>query len=102
MRYPPTTHLTNLLIRGVNRERIWAEARRIARALREIASGDTRVLGPAMAPVERLKGSYRAQVLIASVKRSEMRSFLEAAEATLAEPLRRGRVEIDVDPQELL
>ncbi len=61
---------------------------------------DLRVLGPAPAPLGKLRGEYRAQVLIKGTNRKRMR---EAVMAAMADATRRGgRTIVDVDPVSML
>ncbi len=55
-----------------------------------------RVLGPAPAPLGRLRGEYRAQLLIKGTNRKQMREALQAALA--ARPDLARRTIVDVDP----
>ena len=55
-----------------------------------------RVLGPAPAPIGRLRGQYRVQLFLKGPQRREMREALLAALDGRAELKRR--VVIDVDP----
>ena len=62
-----------------------------------------RVLGPAQAPLEKLKGQYRFQILIKATSRRELHDVLESA----MDDLRRKKTSlkkssIDVDPLNLL
>lgn len=62
------------------------------------------VLGPAPAPMERLAGDYRGQLLVIAAGRPLLGSFMDrwlpAVEAL--ESARRVRWSIDIDPQEIL
>jgi primosomal protein N' (replication factor Y) len=59
-----------------------------------------RVLGPAPAPLGRLRGEYRAQFLLKGANRKAMREALLAALA--ARPDVQRRVVVDVDPVSVL
>ena len=63
-----------------------------------------RVLGPAPAPIERLRNRYRWQVMVKSSARAEMRRLLEAARVELIPMLERRQVRfsIDIDPINML
>ena len=61
---------------------------------------DFRVLGPAPAPLGKLRGEYRAQLFIKGSNRKRMRESLLAAIA--ARPDLQRRVVIDVDPVSIL
>ena len=62
--------------------------------------GTLRVLGPAPAPLGRLRGEYRAQVLVKGGNRTAMREALVAALAACPDIARRAVV--DVDPLSVL
>jgi primosomal protein N' (replication factor Y) len=59
-----------------------------------------RILGPAPAPLGRLRGEYRAQLLIKGVNRKKIREALQSALA--ARPELQRRVVVDVDPLSVL
>jgi len=58
------------------------------------------VLGPAPAPLGKLRGEYRAQLLIKSSNRKRMREALVSVIA--ARPELQRRVMVDVDPISVL
>ncbi len=64
------------------------------------SAGEFRVLGPAPAPLGKLRGEYRAQLLMKSPNRRKMREALQAAIADRPELARRTT--IDVDPLSVL
>ena len=73
-----------------------SDAADLAARLRAVPAGDLRVLGPAPAPIDRLRGEYRVQLLLKGTHRVAMREALEQALA--ADPELRRRVTVDVDP----
>jgi len=101
MRYPPLTALVNLMVKARDPRSALADAATLAQHLRGSAeAGRFRVLGPAPAPVAKLRGEYRAQLFLKGGNRAAMR---EAALAALAaEPDLRRRVAIDIDPVSIL
>jgi primosomal protein N' (replication factor Y) len=98
MRYPPAVALVNTVVRAADREVAMEDAARIVNRLRH-APG-LRVLGPAPAPLQRLKGEYRVQFFIKGTHRTAMRGRLEGVLAD--EPELRKRVTVDVDPLSVL
>jgi primosomal protein N' (replication factor Y) len=62
------------------------------------------VLGPAPAPIERIKKRYRWQVMVKSENLTALRTALSAMQATLAPRARQSNVYlgIDVDPVRML
>ena len=62
-----------------------------------------RILGPAQAPLEKLKGDYRFQILIKSTNRKELHEVLESAMEELSQKSATvNKPSIDVDPMNLL
>jgi primosomal protein N' (replication factor Y) len=61
---------------------------------------DLRVLGPAPAPLGKLRGEYRAQLLIKGSNRKRMREAVLRAIA--ARPELQRRVVVDIDPVSVL
>ncbi len=96
--YPPFSHLLMALWTAKEQERALAGARagRTALEAAGMASSGVRILGPAPAPLERLKGLYRVQLLL----KADAREPLAGAGVLLAglpDPPR-----LDRDPQSLL
>jgi primosomal protein N' (replication factor Y) len=101
MRYPPAVALVNVIVRG----RTFDEAMRAATGMvtRIAPSGSTAgfsVLGPAPAPLTRLRGEHRVQFFLKGTRRSDMRAALQAVLAD--HPELRKRVTVDVDPLSVL
>jgi primosomal protein N' (replication factor Y) len=101
MRYPPLTAMVNIVVKGADARAAMTDAATIAQHLRNNAdAGRFSVLGPAPAPVARLRGEYRAQIFLKGSHRASMREAVLAALA--AEPDLRRRVSLDIDPVSLL
>jgi len=96
-RYPPYTHLLLALWTDESLPRAESAAREGAMALASSpAAKDLRLLGPAPAPLERLKGLWRLHLLV----KSESREAIARAGRLLSELKEPPR--LDVDPQNLL
>ena len=101
MRYPPLVSLVNTIVRGRTFSAAIDDAADIVQKLRDAArGGDLRVLGPAPPPIARLRGEYRAQLLIKGVNRKRIREALQTALKT--RPDLQKRVIVDVDPISVL
>ncbi len=101
MRYPPLVALVNLVVRARTYAAAIDDAGDLADRMRAGAAGRGYVvLGPAPAPLGRLRGEFRAQVLVKGVNRRQMRESLQAALAVRPELQRRTTV--DVDPVSVL
>jgi primosomal protein N' (replication factor Y) (superfamily II helicase) len=97
--YPPFVALASLLVHGTNLIQVREEANELRKELdRANAERAARILGPAPAPLARLKNEYRIQLLVKCRNRKELRRIIDAALKALAEHkvnLRAIKVEID-------
>jgi len=101
MRYPPAVALVNVVVRGRSLgDAMHLAADLVARAGPASAPGGFVVLGPAPAPLARLRGEHRAQFFLKGSRRAPMREAIRSALAGIGD-LRR-RVTVDVDPLNVL
>jgi len=102
MHYPPLVSVLNTIVRSRTFAGAMHDAAGIVERLRRQAGdrGGFRVLGPAPAPIGKLRGEYRAQVLVKTRSRRTARQALLAAIAGRPELARRTT--IDVDPLSVL
>ena len=102
MRYPPSVSLINTVVRARTFSGAMDDAADLVQKLREADGGrdEFRVLGPAPAPLGRLRGEYRAQLLVKGSNRPRIRAALQAALAT--RPDLQRRIVVDVDPLNVL
>jgi primosomal protein N' (replication factor Y) len=103
MQYPPFTSLANVIIRDSNLEK----AIRYSRLLSEyFAPNDgkiLRVLGPATAPLARLKTEHRFQFLLKSPRRSVITTILSGALPYAdSKEIPQTAILVDMDPLNLL
>jgi primosomal protein N' (replication factor Y) len=93
--------LINTIVRGRSFEEAMQTAGEIVRRIEPAtATSGLTVLGPAPAPLVRLRGEHRVQFLLKGGRRGDMRRVLEAALAGM--PNIRRRVTVDVDPLSIL
>jgi primosomal protein N' (replication factor Y) len=99
--YPPFRRL--LLIRLSHPEA--AHGLRLARAIADVfrrgGSAALQVLGPAPAPLQRLRGRYRFQMLIKARGIEELHRLARLASTTVQLPS-NARIIFDMDPQDML
>ena len=100
MRYPPHISLINVVIRSRTFTAAMDDAGDIVERLNRGSGRDLRVLGPAPAPLGKLRGEFRVQILLKGANRTRMREALLAALATRPDLARRTTV--DVDPVSVL
>jgi len=97
--YPPFAHLVNLRIEGRDEGKTVALAQRLAAAL---AIPDVMVLGPAPAPILRIRSTFRWRILLRSASRAPLRQALRRLDQLRADIPSSIRVTVDVDPVQLL
>lgn len=100
--YPPVTAMIALLFRGENLTDVERAARDCGRMLEEAVQPipGTRIQGPAPAPLARIKGVWRYQILLRSPQRTNLRRAVEAV--LLPRKWKGVEVAIDVDPINIL
>jgi primosomal protein N' (replication factor Y) (superfamily II helicase) len=102
--YPPFVSLASLLVHGPDPNRVRSEAVELRKEL-DLANSDRacRILGPAPAPLARLKGEYRIQLIIKSPNRRQLRRVVDTA---LAAIFNRGvnlrSINLEVDPVSIM
>lgn len=104
MRYPPFVALINVLVKHAEFAKAAGVASDVARLVKAADRDQVlRVLGPAPAPLARLKGEHRMQVLIKTRYRRQAREALDAAMVELKETGQDLRmVTVEVDPVNLM
>jgi primosomal protein N' (replication factor Y) len=98
MRYPPVIALVNAVVRSRTFAGAMDDAADVVQKMREV--NGLGVLGPAPAPLARLRGEYRAQLLIKGTNRKSIREALLTMLASRPELQRR--MVVDVDPLSVL
>jgi primosomal protein N' (replication factor Y) len=102
LRYPPFTALANVLVRAQEKEDAMKWSGALARLLTPLEEG-VKVLGPAEAPVPRLKAEHRFQLLVKSTSRPKLSLILRRLqEFALREKWPATALVVDVDPMSLL
>ena len=106
LRYPPFCRLIQLRLEGPSPEDTQAKARLLGQELRQELDRDPRhedleILGPAPAPIEKLRNRYRWQILLKGEKSSHLLELAERARAILPRS-RKTRLFVDVDPYNML
>lgn len=105
MYYPPFSVLVNIIIRSKELAAAQATAAELAKQLRAASQQERsiRVLGPASAPIARIRGEHRMQILVKAKARVRAREVLDLAIANMncsAKDLES--ITIDVDPVDLI
>ena len=102
LRYPPYAACANVLVRAAQQEEAMRMSTELERVLTPPPQG-VRVLGPAEAPVLRLKNEFRYQILLKAAGRSVLREVLKhLREYADAHKWNATALVIDVDPISLM
>ncbi len=102
MRYPPFSAMANIIVRAQKQEDAMRYSGEIAGLLQNPGEG-MKVMGPAEAPVARLKDEYRYQVLIKSTSRPKLNERLQQLRRhAVNEKWPATTLVIDVDPLTIL
>jgi primosomal protein N' (replication factor Y) len=106
LNYPPFSRLINLRIDGPKPDKVETTAKLVAARLRLSQRKATRfqdveILGPAPAPIQKLRNRYRWQLLLKGDPISALLDLVQDAREHLP-PSRTTRLHIDVDPYNML
>lgn len=103
MAYPPFTSLANVIVRDRDLEKAIGWSRRLGDYFSKYDGKGIRILGPAAAPLARLKKENRYQFLLKSPKRSAITKVLSGALTFCeANEIPQTAVLVDMDPVTLL
>ncbi len=103
MRYPPFVALASILVRDTKLENAIRWSRLIGTFFEAQGQAEIRVLGPAAAPLARLKREYRFHFLLKSPRRASLNQLLNKCLSYCGQKEIPDRaVLIDVDPVNLL
>jgi primosomal protein N' (replication factor Y) len=98
--YPPFARIALVRFDALDEAHARTEAQRLAALARRVATSEVDVVGPAAAPLARLRNRWRYRFLVRSKDRALLRKVLLAIARTV--PDRHVRVAIDVDPVSML
>jgi len=102
LRYPPFTALANVLVRDRKIENAIRWSRSLSLCLEPFEKQGVKVLGPAAAPLARLRREYRFQFVLKSPHRAALgRALTAAIDFCRAKEIPAPAVIVDVDPASL-
>jgi len=103
MHYPPFTSVANLLLRSDKLNDAIHYAGIVQRWVERTRMEGIRVMGPAAAPLARLKRDYRYHFIFKAASREKLNGVLRALVANaISEQVPRTSIIVDVDPQSLM
>ena len=95
--YPPATHLAKFQLSAKDRATAFEAAQAAVNRLHTGGATVDEVLGPAPAPVSRVRGRHAVQLFVRSASEERFRELLERTDAVA----RGVRVRVDVDPRDV-
>ena len=102
LHYPPFTALASVLVRDAKIENAIRWSRQLSAFLAPQESRGVKVLGPAAAPLARLKREYRFQFILKAPKRAQLtRALSELLAFSEEKEIPQKAVLVDVDPLSL-
>ncbi len=103
MHYPPFAALASILVRAPKIENAIRWSRALEGFFRPLEARGLKVLGPAQAPLARLRRDFRFQFLLKAPKRTQLSRVLgECLNFCAKKEIPDGAVLVDVDPVNLL
>jgi primosomal protein N' (replication factor Y) (superfamily II helicase) len=103
MAYPPFTSLANVIIRDRSLDNAIRWSNQLSQFFAKHVPDEIRVLGPASAPLARLKSEYRFQFVLKARKKSVLAKLLSAALSyTDSKQIHETSLLMDMDPLQLL
>ncbi len=97
--YPPYTRMVQLLAQHRRRDKAESALRRLAqRLLGHPLAREVRIAGPAPAPLEKLRGKWRYQLLLRAASGARLRRLVRQVLEAAPSP----EVTVDVDPYDLM
>ena len=108
LRYPPLSRLANLRISGSSESITEAFARRLGTVAKEIKTkgplyrDHVELLGPCSAPIQRVKGKYRWQLLAKSDRSERLHRFVRDLVERIQKETADVQLDVDIDPISLM
>jgi primosomal protein N' (replication factor Y) len=107
MGYPPFRNLIQIVVSDPDNSKAMRNAEKIAATLKlhsekMEAKSKPHILGPAAAPLEKLRGNFRMQILIKARSGNDSLPILQDCFADLDRQKISSKVNVDVDPLSLL
>jgi primosomal protein N' (replication factor Y) len=98
MHYPPYSSLANVMVRSTDLDDTLRWAGALGRWFEKTSHNGVRVLGPAAAPIEKLKRDYRYHFVLKSASRQKLNALLRGMLAQAdKEKIPRTNIVVDVD-----
>ena len=95
---PPFGRLVALILSGKTEQQLFEIGRQITNMWQKLGFGETRIFGPSLAPVSRIRNRYRVRLLIKAKKNKNVQAMIRRLIEKISIPS-AVRMTVDVDPQ---
>ncbi|MEM8787835.1 MAG: primosomal protein N' [Pseudomonadota bacterium] len=95
---PPFGRMAAVILSGPDERAVFETGRALARSAQGLHRLGAEVFGPAAAPIARIRGRFRARMLVKAPKGARLQPALAAWRAGV-EPPHNVRISLDIDPQ---
>ena len=104
LEYPPFTHLVNIIIRSKKEDTVAEISILLEKFLKKYFSGEIKeLLGPSPAPIKKIRGKYRWQLILKFSQKIKRRQVLDNIRDCFVDEYKREvDFNIDVDPRSML
>jgi primosomal protein N' (replication factor Y) len=101
LQYPPFSRMINLVVSGTDKDRVEKGAVRLGQKAKELATGDganarLTVIGPMEAPLAKVRGRYRWQLLVRGKQVRPLHAFVRRL--VEGADIQGCEIRVDVDP----
>ncbi|MFH1783677.1 MAG: primosomal protein N' [bacterium] len=99
--YPPFSRIANIVLKGKKEEKVTQASEKLGAELEACAKkegSDTLILGPSPAPLLRLRGTYRWQILIKAKNTQILHKLIKSTMENKKSAMTGVKVSVDVDP----
>jgi primosomal protein N' (replication factor Y) len=102
MHYPPFDSLANIVVRSDKQEEALRYSGLLGRWFEKVRHEGVRVMGPAPAPIARLKKDYRFHFVLKAASRERLNAILRAMlDVAQQQKIPRTNIIVDVDAMSL-
>ena len=104
LHYPPFTRILRILVSSTDKDLPMQVLEQLSEGIRQLGQSNNlsiQVLGPCLAPIEKIKTHWRAHLLVKSRSAGALHRVVRATQAGLRQNS-RYRIVFDIDPQEML
>ena len=102
LQFPPYIAMANIILSGKNSALVMEESRQFAKLVLAFKNESMKLIGPAIAPIARLRGLNRFQIILKSPGRKPLKDCLRSALREYEQHQKRhSSIAIDIDPYSL-